>query len=96
MAHRPPNPAAHSVSSAEIRQVIVRACTECGAPRQLDTACAKCGNSSAPETSDLGVISAVYKNPFRQAWWHLVRRPLAHRRIQRANRRAHQLRADEE
>jgi len=84
------------VASAEIRHIIVRACTECGAARQAGVACDGCGNALAPETTDLGVVSATYRNPIRNAWWHLVRRPLAQRRIQRANRRAHQLRADEE
>lgn len=35
---------------------------------------------------DLGVISATYRNPLKQAVWTYVRKPLASRRIRRANR----------
>lgn len=35
---------------------------------------------------DHGVVSAHYKNPIKQAWWLLVGRPLADRRIRRSNR----------
>ncbi|MEU5596678.1 hypothetical protein [Streptomyces sp. NPDC020298] len=37
---------------------------------------------------DHGVVDAHYRNPFRQAWWLYVRRPLANRRIRRSNRTA--------
>lgn len=97
---QPSAPAASTtdaVSSAEVRHVIVRACTECGASRTLDTACAGCGNSTPPAVDDLGIVTAVYRNPVRQAIWRLVRKPLADRRIRRANSRAAQLqRAQEE
>ncbi|MFJ5217185.1 hypothetical protein ACIP98_20985 [Streptomyces sp. NPDC088354] len=36
---------------------------------------------------DQGVVSAQYRNPVRQAWWQLVGRRLANRRIARSNRR---------
>lgn len=86
-----------AVSSAEVRHVIVRACTECGAARQLDTACAGCGNDVPPVVHDLGIVTAVYRNPVRRAVWRLVRKPLADHRIRRANVRASQLqRAHEE
>lgn len=35
---------------------------------------------------DHGIVSAAYKNPIKQAWWLLVRKPLANRRIRRSNR----------
>lgn len=38
---------------------------------------------------DLGIVAAHYRNPVRAAWWLLIRRPLANRRIRRANRRTH-------
>ena len=88
---------ADAVASAEVRHVIVRACTECGATRQLDTACASCGNSVPPVVDDLGIVTAIYRNPVRRAVWRLVRKPLADYRIRRANVRASQLqRAHEE
>ncbi|WP_393075349.1 hypothetical protein [Streptomyces sp. LN704] len=35
---------------------------------------------------DHGVVDAHYRNPLKQAWWILVRRPLANRRIRVSNR----------
>jgi hypothetical protein len=35
---------------------------------------------------DHGIVSAHYRNPLKQAWWRLVGRPLANRRIRRSNR----------
>lgn len=88
---------ADAVSSAEVRHVIIRACTTCGAARQLDTPCAGCDNSAPPVVHDLGIVTAVYRDPVRRAVWRLVRKPLADRRIRRANVRATQLqRAHEE
>lgn len=37
---------------------------------------------------DLGVVSAEYSNPIRQAWWRLMGRRLADARIRAENRRA--------
>lgn len=37
---------------------------------------------------DHGVVAAHYRNPIRQAWWQLVGRPLANRRIRKSNRAA--------
>jgi hypothetical protein len=37
---------------------------------------------------DHGVVSAHYTNPIKEAWWLLVRRPLANRRIRRSNKTA--------
>ncbi len=34
---------------------------------------------------DHGVVSAHYRNPIRQAWWDLIGRRLADRRIARSN-----------
>lgn len=36
---------------------------------------------------DVGLIAAYYRNPIRRTWWRLVGRPLADRRIRRANDR---------
>lgn len=87
---------ADSISTAEVRQVIVRACQACGAGRHLGEPCAVCGNPLAPTVEDLGVVTAQYRNPLRQAWWQLVGKPLADRRVRRANRRATNLRAKKE
>lgn len=37
---------------------------------------------------DHGVVDAHYRNPLKQGWWILVRRPLADRRIRRSNKTA--------
>jgi hypothetical protein len=36
--------------------------------------------------TDLGTVSASYRNPLRRAWRHLAGEPLARRRIKAANR----------
>ncbi|MFI5880810.1 hypothetical protein [Streptomyces sp. NPDC051554] len=36
---------------------------------------------------DHGVVAAQYSSPLRAAWWELVGRRLANRRIARSNRR---------
>lgn len=82
-------PRGRAVTRAEISHVIVRACTECGHPRQLGADCAGCGNTATPLTHDLGVQSATYRNPLRRAWWRLVRQPAAARRARAANQHAH-------
>lgn len=94
----PPAPASNTeaVASAEVRHVIVRACTECGGKREIDAPCATCGNGTPPQVDDLGIVTAIYRNPFRRIVWQLLRKPLADRRIRRANRRATQLRAQKE
>lgn len=84
-----------SVTAAEVTHVIVRACRRCRHPRQIDTPCAGCGLGEPPEVTELGVVSATYRNPLKQFWWAAVGQRLAHRRIERANRRALQLRAKE-
>lgn len=95
--HGPAPSTTDAVASAEVRHVIVRACADCGASRQIDTACAGCGNPDPPAVDDLGIVTAVYRDPVRRAVWRLVRKPLANRRIRRANARATQLqRAREE
>lgn len=92
-----PGPTAtQAVASAEVRHVIIRACIACGGKREADAPCEQCGNRTPPEVHDLGVVSAVYRNPVRRAVWWLFRKPLAERRIRRANRRAMQLRAQRE
>jgi hypothetical protein len=79
------------VRSAEVSAVVIRACARCGGAREIGTRCAKCGNADAPEVTDLGVISATYRSPRRQAWRHIVTDPLARRRIRKASRRTARL-----
>lgn len=81
-------PRVRAVTAVELRNVIVRGCVDCGAPRQIDTPCGHCGLTDPPLVHDLGVMSARYKNPFRQAWWRFVRAPAAARRARRANQSA--------
>lgn len=71
---------------AEVSAVIIRACALCGSPRDLGAPCGGCGNPDPPETTDLGVVSAAYRNPLRRMARHLIGEPLARRRIQDANR----------
>lgn len=70
--------------AAEFRPVIVRACA-CGSGRVIGQPCAGCGNEAPPVTVDLGVQSASYRNPLRQAWWNTAGTLLARRRARRAN-----------
>jgi hypothetical protein len=83
------------INSATVRYVIVRACTDCGGPRQQGMACQHCGNPEPPSTNNLGVVSATYRNPLRWLARHLVGGPLAKRRIKRANRQTMELRSAE-
>lgn len=83
-----------AVASAEVSHVIVRACTRCGGRRELDTACAGCGNREAPEVTNLGVVTAIYRNPLKRMWWQLAGRHAANHRIRRANARAARLAAN--
>jgi len=76
-----------AIASAEVSHIIVRGCA-CGSPRTPGVPCANCGNTAPPEIVNLGVVTANYRNPFRQALWVCVRKPLAELRIRRANRRA--------
>lgn len=34
---------------------------------------------------DLGLVSAQYRNPFKQTYWRVIKRPLANRRIRKSN-----------
>lgn len=70
---------------AEVSAVIIRACSRCGSRRDLERPCASCGNPDAPEVTDLGTVSATYRNPLRRAWRHVIGEPLARRRIRNAN-----------
>jgi hypothetical protein len=70
--------------AAEFRPVITRACS-CGHGRVQGEPCAGCGNAEPPVTVDLGIQSASYRNPFRQAWWDTVGTRLAARRVRKAN-----------
>lgn len=91
-----PASATKAVASAEVRHVIVRACVVCSGPRVIDVPCGQCGNPNPPHVVDLGVVTAIYRNPLRRVAWRLARKPLADLRIRRANQRAIQLRADRE
>jgi hypothetical protein len=73
------------VSKAEVSNVIVRACIQCGTRRSLGEACEGCGLTDPPETHDLGVQAAYYRNPVRRLWWHLVTQPRASRRARAVN-----------
>lgn len=35
---------------------------------------------------DHGLVEASFKNPIKQAWWRLIGKPLANRRIAKSNR----------
>lgn len=74
--------------SATVSMIIVRACTVCGGKRELDKPCATCGNRKRPVTHDLGIQSAHYDNPVRQAWWLTVGQHVAAARARRANEEA--------
>lgn len=77
---------------AELADVrIVRACTRCGHQRAEGEPCAGCGNPEPPLVHRLGVQSAVYRNPLRQAWWNLTGSRLAARRARKANAEAARL-----
>lgn len=76
------------VVSATTSAVIVRACVVCGGKRELDKPCTTCGNKERPVTHDLGIQSAYYKDPVRQAWWFAVGQHLAANRARRANEEA--------
>lgn len=71
---------------AEVTAVIIRACAVCGSPRDLERPCAGCGNPEAPVVTDLGLVSASYRNPLRRWWRHVMGEPAARRRIGNANR----------
>lgn len=73
---------------AEVSAVIIRACTRCQGPREQGKPCAGCGNPDPPVVTDLGVISATYRNPLRRLWRHVTGDPLSRRRIANANRHA--------
>ena len=72
---------------AEVSAVIIRACWQCQGPREAGLPCASCGNSDPAVVTDLGVVSATYRNPLRRLWRHLAGDPLARRRIRSANQR---------
>jgi hypothetical protein len=72
------------VTSAEVRNVIVRACAVCGHGRVAGEPCAGCGNEAPPVVHDLGVQSAFYRNPVRRLGWLLIGQRLAARRARAA------------
>jgi hypothetical protein len=89
--------ATKSISSGKFMPVIVRRCDVCIqngiiSVRTVGEPCGTCGNPEPPETTELGVVSAVYRNPIKRAWWKTVREPLANRRIRRAGARTLELR----
>lgn len=85
---------AKTVSASEVSHVIIRACTNCQSQRTIGKPCGTCGNPTPPEVTKLGVVSAGYRNPVKNAWWRCVRAPLANRRIRRAGARTFELRAN--
>lgn len=74
---------ARAVTSATISHLIIRACRSCGHPRQLDTPCQGCGLTDPPQTYDLGVQAATYRNPILRAAWTLFGSRAATRRATR-------------
>lgn len=82
------------VSKATVFHVIVRACALCGGQRVIGEPCASCGNPAPPRVEEIGVASATYRNPVKRAWWALIGKPAADRRIARANENAKALRGD--
>lgn len=79
---------AEAGADATVSLIVIRACTVCGGKREMDKPCATCGNRKRPVTHDLGVQSAHYDNPVRQAWWSAVGQHLAADRVRRANEEA--------
>lgn len=78
--------------AAELADVrIVRACSRCAHQRQEGAPCAGCGNPEPPVVHELGVQSAAYRNPLRQAWWDLAGSRMAARRARKANAAAARL-----
>lgn len=77
---------AKSEISVTVRPVIVRACVNCGGPRQISVPCASCGLTAEPQTTDLGIQAANFDNAAKQLWWKLYGEPAAKRRALRANR----------
>lgn len=75
-------------AAIEIRQVITRACTQCGSPRdpeRPETPCASCGLDTPAIQHDLGIVSAVYADPEQQSAWQRVGKQAAAARTAAAN-----------
>jgi len=67
--------------------VIVRACSVCGGPRQMDADCAGCGNTEPAQVHDLGIQAANYGlDPVKQLAWQLFGKRQAEKRARQANR----------
>ena len=79
---------ADSVTKAIVRNVIVRACTQCQGMRETGKPCGTCGNPDPPVTRDLGVQSYYHRNPLRRLGWRLIGQHLAARRTRAANQDA--------
>lgn len=79
---------AEAESDATVSMIVIRACIICGGKRELEKPCATCGNTKRPITHDLGIQSAHYKNPVKQAWWDAIGQHLAANRVRRANEEA--------
>lgn len=77
---------AQSELAATVSAVIVRACVRCGGKREAGAPCAGCGNPEPPVVHDLGVQSAFFTNPVKQAAWVAIGQHRAARRAARANR----------
>ncbi len=75
-----------AVTRAIVSHVIVRACQDCGYPRQIGVPCEGCGLADPPVVHELGQQAATYRNPVKRAWWRLVGQPAASRRVRKAAR----------
>ena len=81
-------PAATGYAAMEISQVITRACTRCGGPRDPSDPsrpCDGCGLDAPAVQHDNGIVSAAYRDPERQSLWQTVGKHLAAQRIAAAN-----------
>jgi len=59
--------AASGLTSMKLHAVIFRACRVCGESNPGWTVCPSCGTPGVHE--DQGVVTAWYRNPFRQRLW---------------------------
>lgn len=78
--------AAEQVQGVEVRMVILRACRKCGGRTELVDGEAICpAGCGAATLHDCGVVDRQDRNPLKRALWRHIGKPLADRRIRRAN-----------
>lgn len=78
---------AEGKTNVTVSAVIVRACSVCGGPRQVDADCGTCGNTEPAQTHDLGIVAARYGlDPAKQLAWQLFGKRRAENRVRQANR----------